>query len=236
MYEKHPAFETPPHTCNIWKYMSFAKFAWLIATESLHFLRLDQHDDEWEGLVATKPENIEHRKYIRFTKYINCWHINNSESDAMWKLYGPAGETVAIKTTVGALITSLKSGDPVCIGKMNYKERNIPEGNLYWPVIFKRKPFQHEKELRLCISSPRNDNPPNLTRLKDEFALLGGKNLSEMELLKGIGPKEIPVHVDLTQLISEVVICPNSKEYLSESVDYIVKDKVSHIRVRKSRI
>lgn len=236
MYEKHPAFETPPNTCTIWKYMSFAKFAWLIATESLYFLRLDQYDDEWEGLVATKPENIEHRKYIRYTKYINCWHINNDESDAMWKLYGPAGETVAIKTTVCALITSLKSGIPVYIGKIDYKERNIPEGNLYWPVIFKRKPFQHEKELRLCISSPFNDNPPNLTQLKKGFESLGFHNPSELEILKGIGPKGIPLGIDLDQLIREVVICPNSSPFLTESVEHIIKNVVSNVKINKSRI
>ncbi len=236
MYQEHSAFETPPHTCTIWRYMSFAKFAWLIARESLYFSRLDQHDDEWEGLISKKPENIEHRKYIRFTKYINCWHINNNESNAMWKLYGPAGETVVIKTTVGALIKSLKSGIPVYIGKINYKERSIPEGNLYWPVIFKRKPFQHEKELRLCISSAFNDNPPDLTQLKKELVSLGIDNRSDMELLKGIGHKGIPVHVDLKQLIREVIICPNSRHFLNESVEYIVKGKVSHAGIRKSRI
>ena len=235
MCEKHPAFETPPDICTIWKYMSFAKLAWLIATESLHFLRLDQHDDEWEGLVTTKPENIEDRKYIRFTKYINCWHINHTESDAMWKLYGPGGETVAIKTTVGALRTSLQ-GIPVYMGKINYKERNIPKGNLYWPVVFKRKPFQHEKELRLCISSAFNENPPDLTQLKKELTSLGVDNPSDMELLKGIGLKEIKVPIDLNQLIREVIICPNSKPFLMEAVKHIVKSKVSHARIRKSKI
>lgn len=220
--------------------MSFAKLAWLIARESLYFSRLDQHDDEWEGLIARKPENIEHRKYIRFTKYINCWHINDNESDAMWKLYGPAGETVAIKTTVGTLIKSLKSGIPVYIGKINYDEPNIPEGNLYWPVIFKRKPFEHEKELRLCTSSAFNDNPPDLTQLNRELASLGIGNRSDMELLKGIvhkrNPKGIPVHVDVNQLIGEVIICPNSRHFLNESVEYIVKGRVSHARIRKSKI
>lgn len=236
MYEKHPAFETPPDSCTIWKYMSFAKLVWLITTESLHFLRLDQHEDEWEGLVARKPENIEHRKYIRYTKYINCWHINHTESDAMWKLYGPGGETVAIKTTVGALKESLQSSIPVYMGKISYNERNIPEGNLYWPVIFKRKPFRHEKELRLCISSASNANPPDLTQLKKELTSLGVDNPSDMELLKGIGLKEIKLHIDINQLIGEFVICPNGKQYISEAIKHIVKDRVSHVRIKKSKI
>ncbi len=236
MYEEHPVFQTPPHGCSIWRYMSFAKFAWLIATESLYFSRLDQHNDEWEGLIAIKPENIEERKYIRFTKYINCWHINDSESDAMWKLYSPAGETVAIKTTVGNLIRSLDSGISVYIGKIDYDEPNIPEGNLYWPVMFKRKPFVHEQELRLCISSAFNDNPPDLIPLERELASLGIDSRSDMELLKCIGDKGIQVHVDLTQLIGEIIICPNSKPFLNESVEYVVKGRVPHARIRKSEI
>jgi hypothetical protein len=195
---------------------------------------LDQHSDEQEGLVSPKPKNIEHRKYIRFSTYINCWHINNNESDAMWKIYGPSGENVAIKSTVGALKTSLKDGTPVCIGKVNYNEDEIPGENLYWPVTFKRKPFRHEEELRLCVSSPGCDNPPNLTQLKKELELLGVNELSDVRLLKGIGPKGISVRVDMSQLLKEVLICPSAKQYLNEAVDHILKSKGHHIRIGKS--
>ena len=234
MYLAHKAFKTPPDTCVIWRYMSFAKFTSLIATESLYFSRLDQHSDEMEGLVSTNPENIEHRKYIRFSSYINCWHINNNESDAMWKIYGPTGENVAIKSTVGALKKSLKDGTPVCIGRIDYEEGEIPGDNLYWPVVFKRKPFQHEEELRLCISSPGSDNPPNLTQLKKELVLLGVKDPSDMKLLKGIGPKGILVRVDMSQLLKEVLICPSAKQYLLEAVGYILKSKGYPLRIGKS--
>lgn len=237
MYKKHPAFETPPRACTVWRYMSFAKFVWLIAKESLYFSRLDQHDDWWEGLLP-RNWNIEDRKYVRFTKYINCWHMNNNESDAMWKLYGNStGETVAIKTTVDGLIKSLeKSAIPVYIGKMKYEERDRPEANLYLPVTYKRKPFRHEKELRLCVSSASNGNPPDLTKLKRALAPLGIDNRSDVEILKEIGDKAIQVPVDLNQLIHEVVFCPNSKHSLSDSVQYIMGGKISHARIRESKI
>ena len=216
--------------------MSFTKFAWLIATDSLYFSRLDQHADEWEGLVSTEPENIGHRKYIRFTKYINCWHINGNESDAMWKLYGPSGETVAVKSTVGILKTSLKDGIPIYIGKVNYNEGKIPDGNLYWPVVFKRMPFQHEKELRLCIASQLNDNPPDLTQLKNELALSGVSDPTDSKLLKGIGPKGISVSIDVNQLVQEVIICPSARPYLNKALDYMLKSKPYEIQIRKSRL
>lgn len=220
MYCQHRAFDTPPNYQIVWRYMSFTKFVWLIAKESLHFSRLDQHNDWWEGMLP-RGKNIENKKYIRYNKFINCWHMNDSESDAMWKLYGnPIGETVAIRTTVGCLKKSLKNYPfPVYMGKINYKERNVPEGNLYFPVIYKRKPFQHEQELRLCISGD-NSNPPHI----------------DLDNLKEIGMKGMPVHIDLNHLIDKVVICPNSSHWLFDSVEYIVNGKIPNKKIVKSII
>lgn len=239
MYEEHSAFQTPPHSRIIWRYMSFEKFVWLIAQEKLYFARLDQHDDWWEGLIP-KSWNSQNKKYIRFNAYINCWHMNNSESDSMWKIYGNQnGETVAIKSTVGHLIESLaKLSNSVYIGKIDYTERNMPQGNLYLPVTCKRKEFRHEKELRLCISSDSSFNPPNFSKLKQEFLSLGVEK-SEMELLKDIysewNPKGISVKVDLSKLLREVIMCPDCRGSLKESVDYIVKRKVPGAKIKYSK-
>lgn len=164
--------------------------------------------------------------------------MNSRESDAMWKVYGGSGgETITIKTTVGRLIKSLgKSGIPVNIGKIKYEERNRQEGNLYVPVTYKRKPFRHEKELRLCVSSGSGDNPPDLTQIRQALATLGIEKQADTEILKEIGEKGISVPVDLSQLIGTVILCPNSQPSLSESVQYILKDKLPHARIRKSAI
>lgn len=239
MYEQHSAFQTPSNACTIWRYMSFAKFVWLIAQEKLYFARLDQHDDWWEGLIP-KSWNYENQKYIRFNAYINCWHMNSSESDSMWKIYGNQnGETVAIKSTVGHLIESFeKSSISVYIGKIDYSERNIQQDNLYFPVTCKRKEFRHEKEMRLCISSGSGFNPPDLSKLRQGFSSLGVEK-SDTELLKDVysnwNPKGIPVKVDLTKLIREVIICPDSGYSFKEAVDYIVERKVSGARIKHSK-
>jgi hypothetical protein len=34
---------------------------------------------------------------------ISCWHINEGESDAMWKLYGSAGGGIAVQASEAAL-------------------------------------------------------------------------------------------------------------------------------------
>jgi hypothetical protein len=217
--------------------MSLSKFVWLIAKESLYFSRLDQHDDAWEGLLPYNWNN-EVKKYARFNLYVNCWHMNSSESDAMWKLYGATtGETVAIKTTVGSLIRALeKSPIPVYIGKVRYDERDSPQDCLYWPVICKRQPFRHEKELRLCVSSPSSDNPPDLSQIKKAFQLLGIDNKSDMAILKDIGKKGLQVRVDLENLIREVIVCPDSHPLLLDSLKYILSNKISHKKIKQSLI
>jgi hypothetical protein len=50
MYVEHPHFR-PPEDLNtsIWRYMSFLQFVWMIATQKLFFVRVDQLEDPWEG-------------------------------------------------------------------------------------------------------------------------------------------------------------------------------------------
>lgn len=239
MYKEHPAFQTPSIKCTIWRYMSFAKFVWLLAHEKLYFARLDQHGDWWEGLM---PESLDYdkQKYIRFNAYINCWHMNNRESDSMWKIYGNQNvETVAIKSTVGRLIESLvKSSRSIHIGKIDYSERNINKDNLYFPVTCKRKEFQHERELRLCLSSDNSFNPPDLSKLRQGFSSLGVEK-TDMELLKDIfndsNPKGISTNVDLKKLILEIVLCPGSGRSFEEAVNHIAKKKITGVKIKHSK-
>lgn len=97
-------------------------------------------------------------------------------------------------------------------------------------------PFQHEKELRLCISSPLNSNPPDFTQLKKALAPFDIDNKSDLYILKEYGDKGIPVRVDLNQLINEVIICPNRESFLKDSVEYVMKGKVSYEKIRESAI
>ncbi|MGO9611950.1 MAG: hypothetical protein ACLPX5_02835 [Dissulfurispiraceae bacterium] len=245
MYKEHKVFDTPPDNQTIWRYMSFAKFAWLIANKALYFSRLDQHRDKWEGTLPTNRD-FETVRYTRYNRFINCWHMNEGESDAMWKLYGGSfGETVAIKTSIGHLKQSLRQSSlDVLIGRVIY---NVEQGNtienqnnpLYFPVLRKRKPFEHEQEVRLCVCSEQNPNPPDFTPLKEELARLG-MHFNGLDILKrydGQNGRGIPICVNLSQLIEEVFLCPDEKDYLEDSVKYILMSgKLSDRRVRRSRM
>lgn len=237
MFKKHRSFISPSESTVIWRYMSFGQLSWLIAQERLYFSRIDQHEDDWEGFM---PKNWDRGKnrYIRFTTYINCWHVNDGESDAMWKCYGnPYGETVAVKTTVASLIRALDiSPVPTYIGSVDYSESNSSETNLYTPVLYKRAAFQHEQELRLCISSDSCDNQPDFSPLIQQAKDTLGVEISETELLKAAGKKGLCVSVDLSQFINEIVLCPNRRPWLKEAVEYVVRPKLPHVRITESVI
>lgn len=116
-----------------------------------------------EALVAKMPEiNQQTRK----TMYVSCWHLGNSESEAMWRLYCPDNGGVAIQTTYGNLVSSIDH-DPYCyigtVTYIDYETQGFPLGNIYYPIMHKRISFAHESEVRLVKSlSTKRDalDPP----------------------------------------------------------------------------
>ena len=182
MYKTHPVFEKPKdENAKIWRYLDFTKFVSLIDRKSLYFTRLDKLGDPFEGSVSKAnidlrsrfmrelakkvPRNLlieirsaQHvfRRAFRRCAVVNCWHINEFESAAMWKLYLKSEEGVAIQSTFKRLAESIAGYEEndVYIGKVkyiDYENDPIPESNLFYPFVHKRKSFQHEQELRAVI-------------------------------------------------------------------------------------
>lgn len=105
MYKEHPVFEkTENENIKIWRYLDFTKFVSLLDTKSLFFIRADKLSDPFEGsfskaniklrpLVYGENFSIIHEKFSKFHMeirkftFINSWHMNEYESDAMWRLY-----------------------------------------------------------------------------------------------------------------------------------------------------
>ena len=120
----------PKNEDTVWRYMSFEKFANILATGSLFFTRADKYDDKFEGYIPEsttlphKPEvnPIVNRVDSNFRQYImcNCWHHGEEESMAMWDKYHLRNSGIAIKTTMGNLKNSLPDKPNVFIGKIKY--------------------------------------------------------------------------------------------------------------------
>src|SRR5262249_51543031 len=83
---------------------------------------------------------------------VNCWHQNDHESAAMWKLYLKSDEGVAVASSPEKLRDSIHdAGYLMNIGSIEYVEFDSYSffNNIFAPVMRKRKSFAHEHELRI---------------------------------------------------------------------------------------
>jgi len=128
--------------------------------------------------------------------FISCWHENKYESEAMWKLYTSSLEQgIAIKTTYKKLYYALGRNPRIAIGRVNYidySQRFAKHDGAYW---FKRKSFEHEKEVRAIIYDYNTNNevgkliPVNLNLLIDRIYLSPVSQTWFYELLKDVTNK-----------------------------------------------
>ena len=103
-----------------------------------------------DGNVAVAKHFTALKKTFLPSYLVNCWHMSDVESAAMWRLYATARNSVALLTRFHLLTYVLP--ETVYVGKLRYidytKDR-IPEGNVFYPIMYKRKSFEHERELRV---------------------------------------------------------------------------------------
>ena len=232
-----PLFKWPRARAKVWRYMDFSKLTSLLATKTLFFPRADRLQDEWEGavpqndvsacgeMVAGSGEPQEDRATLiknypgafsgfRRHTYVSCWHLNEGESAAMWRLYLKSDEGIALQTSFGCLRKELNQSERrIHIGKvryLNYKKGSIP-GVLpdeigpermvapFAPFIFKRLGFSHEKEVRCVFQDSYNhsDDP------------------SESEC--GLG-----IEVNVGELVKGIYVAPGTPAWLRDTVQSIL--------------
>lgn len=172
MYRNEPLFlESPDEDSKLWRYIDLPKFLSVLGTSSLFFCRADYFEDPYEGLfpkynpryvdaqtgraIPEKNGNLASFKHFKQFMDITCWHESEYESEAMWKLYAKTGEGVAIQTTFARLRDSFaNTPETVNIGRVKYIDfdhDDVPRDfskNIYDRFMYKRKSFEHEKEVR----------------------------------------------------------------------------------------
>ena len=210
----------PPRNLDvpIWRYMDFTKFVSLLQNGGLYFPAVADLNDTFEGSFgggnqALRP--LVHRHFpseIRVTagelvqrlrKWVaaSCWHMNDQESAAMWKLYARTDEAVCIQSTFRGLREAL--GDNARAGVVRYVDYEtewIPESNPLAPFLYKRKSFEHEHEVRAIIP-------------------LGDLNALKHEVNPRL-PKEGGrwVKLDLPKFIHRIYVAPDSPDWFHQLV------------------
>ena len=155
--------------------MDFTKFVSLLECKSLFFSRVDRLGDPFEGSLTNRiieyvragktwsggPDgHLKFRRALREWLCVNCWHMNEQESAAMWKVYTQTAESVAIVSSYRRLRDAIDaSGAPlpqIFIGQVSYVDYatvEIPVENMLWPYMHKRRSFAHERELRAIYAT-----------------------------------------------------------------------------------
>jgi hypothetical protein len=206
----------------IWRFMDFTKFVSRIDKRSLCFCRADKLEDPFEGSypkanVDARPEwykdypvplsAIEKVWTQTITSYrrwtvVNCWHMNEHESAAMWKLYLSNREGVAIRSSFKRLMDCFKyySDNRVLVGVVKYLDYNSEYLSERFPItafFSKRKSFEHERELRaLIFKIPINEEK----KMED--------NSYEFDFGLDWCQEGIYVPVDLDILVEDVFVSP----------------------------
>lgn len=148
--------------------------------------------------------------------FVNCWHLNEIESGAMWKLYTSMNDAVCIRTSYKSLAKCLP--DDVFFGMVtyiNYEQEVINFGNSLNYISHKRASFAHEREARGVIWSRAS---PSLNR----------KTVNEN--------RGMVVSVDVKELIKEIYLSPSANPPLLEVITKLVKDFGLNILVKQSEV
>ena len=216
--------------------MSFTKFASLLTKKALFFARADKLGDPFEGsLTSLTLQAIlndttlgEHSDTLRILlrnrpRYtlINCWHENETESDAMWKLYAGHGEGVAIKTTYRLLKESMIGKEVVSIEKVEYVDYDTAQIQLsdpLGPFIQKRRSFAHEREVRAIIQKPY---------IRGSEIIADGPDTCDVGIYHD---------VDVNKLVKEVFVPPYAEGWFSELVQTTAENFGLQAPVNKSSL
>ncbi|MGI9249739.1 MAG: hypothetical protein ACR2PR_00845 [Pseudohongiellaceae bacterium] len=228
MYEEHPTFIQPKdENIKVWRYIDFTKLVSLMDSCTLYFTRADKFGDPFEGswpklnILARKivPKDIPPEAsegYLKsmqtlgsatrhFPKYkaINCWHMNEHESAAMWKLYVKSDEAIAIQSTYSKLKKSLIDDEAVLLGVIKYidydQEIIVGTGNVLDPFVHKRKSFSYEQEVRALVMKWPT------------------KNLGEETIKHGL-----QIKVDIETLVERIYVAPNASPWFADLVSSVV--------------
>jgi hypothetical protein len=220
-YGVSPHFRLPPNLDGkIWRYCDLAKLITILENKALFFPSAASLPDPFEGLfsrptatqIRTRADASDLLGFYSENKnnvFVNSWHMNEFESDAMWRLYATAEGGVAIQSRVSLLIAALPplEDDPsapmdivpqVFVGTVkyiDYESEDMDSGNIFQPFLVKRKHFDHERELRGVMWRP--EEPEKRTGLY--------------------------VDIDLDELIERLYIAPAAPRYYVDAVTAVCR-------------
>ncbi len=248
MYKKHDLFQLPDNpSTKIWRYLDMPKFLSMLESQSLFFSRADLLDDYREGSLTMKTieaikqadrvYNVKNNMADQIIKIfennrkynaINCWQINESESDLMWRSYSSVEFGIAIQSTTGRFTSCFIDSQDIYIGQVkyiDYKTSFIDVKNVFNAFLHKSNYFSSENEVRAIINKPfvttEPDNPDDFGEISFDKAAIGS----------GLKAK-----IDINILIDKIYVSYKSPDWFLELVKSITRKYGYSFEVEKSDI
>ena len=213
----------------MWRYVDLAKLLDLLATSCLYFPRADRLGDPFEG---SWPAGALQRRQTRYVDsedtfgwltdsmikgtYVSCWHLSQYESAGMWTLYLSRSEGIAIRSSVQRFIEGVESApESVYLASVRYIDYDrddfdpLLRSNALTPLVYKRRSFEHEKEIRATVSKAFSSDCPELG---------------------------CRVSVDLPALVESIVVFPTSSDWFRGVVEDVIKKYSLEIPVCQSNL
>jgi hypothetical protein len=213
--------------------MDLPKFLSFLDKKALFFCRIDSFDDPFEGSAPVSlvnwRSNHSDRKSLRAddtslirthrrNTIVNCWHLSEVESLAMWKLYSFNNFGVAIRSTITRLGDSFQkhNGEDVenekfkanpsvlslRIGTVRYIDFAESASNPPHPQelhYYKRASFQYEQELRAVVCAYPYCGDPTDHSVFPNGGDLVPVNLSKLLEAVYVAPKAPPWYLPLVK-------------------------------------
>lgn len=167
--------------------------------------------DKQNEQIASETVNRRHflDKAARNHTFLSCWHIDNHESDGMWRAYcNDLSSAVAVQTTYKRLYTSLDDKyEMIEIGNVKYKENmdTLVQENPFW---VKTPPYRYESEARAIFNEPI---PVKIQKGEQEDTVKPGIN--------------VPINLDI--LIEKVYVSPYAQPWFYDVVKSVSEKYLS---------
>lgn len=103
----------------------------------------------------------------RKSTFVSCWHANDCESEALWRLYCPPNSSgVALETTAERLTSALSNSD-IELGQVQYVDFRKSFAGLHDRIFWKRSSLRHEAEVRAVFKHRFSEECAGVSRSID---------------------------------------------------------------------
>lgn len=247
----HPACIEPSAETIICRYFCLTKFRDLFASEELYLRRLDKfkESDPREGLasddyvrharglcrldVRNEVQLIDDQAFARQNSqayFINCWHLFEQETLAMWGSYG---NCACIFSRAELLRCSIDTFlDPMFFGVVRYSEARKTGYNLIDFAYTKRFQFHGDKELRILLQCYDPLGATNRHIAPDGMA--HREPLDDINPLHPWVPDCKRRRIDLKSLVTEIRLAPSISAEAADEIRLWVHNKNFTCQLRAS--